>query len=137
VRHGKPYQPKMPQSPEDPILNSPFCPPSRHWALDDSGAFTSLPGMPRSRRGIGNGDECLWNAPSCLLEGTDMPADAKTLIEKIAALPAERIAEIEDFVDFIRSREQERSLTRAAAAASAPAFAAIWSNPDDDVYDAL
>jgi hypothetical protein len=66
-----------------------------------------------------------------------MPADAKTLIEKIAALPAERIAEIEDFVDFIRSREQERSLTRAAAAASAPAFAAIWSNPDDDVYDAL
>jgi hypothetical protein len=52
-------------------------------------------------------------------------------------LPADRIAEIEDFVDFIRSREQERSLTRAAAAASAPAFAAIWSNPEDDVYDAL
>jgi hypothetical protein len=52
-------------------------------------------------------------------------------------LPAERIAEIEDFVDFIRLREQERALTRAAAAASAPAFAAIWSNPEDDVYDAL
>jgi len=66
-----------------------------------------------------------------------MPADTKTLIEKIEALPAERIAEIEDFVDFIRAREQERSLTRAAAAASAPAFAAVWSNPEDDVYDAL
>jgi hypothetical protein len=66
-----------------------------------------------------------------------MPADTKTLIEKIEALPAERIAEIEDFVDFIRLREQERSLTRAAAAASAPAFAAIWRNPEDDVYDAL
>jgi hypothetical protein len=66
-----------------------------------------------------------------------MPAVSKTLIEKIAALPAERIAEIEDFVDFLRSREQERSLIRAAAAASAPAFAAIWSNPEDDVYDAL
>jgi len=51
-----------------------------------------------------------------------MPADNKTLIEKIEALPAERIAEIEDFVDFIRLREQERALTRAAAAASAPAF---------------
>jgi hypothetical protein len=62
-----------------------------------------------------------------------MPADGKTLIEKIEALPAERIAEIEDFVDFIRSREQKRALTRAAAAASAPAFAAIWSNPEDDV----
>ena len=66
-----------------------------------------------------------------------MPADTKTLIEKIEALPAERIAEIEDFVDFIRLREQERALTRAAAAASAPAFAAVWSNPEDDVYDAL
>ena len=66
-----------------------------------------------------------------------MPADSKSLIEKIEALPADRIAEIEDFVDFIRSREQERSLTRAAAVASAPTFAAIWSNPEDDVYDAL
>jgi len=66
-----------------------------------------------------------------------MPADSKTLIEKIEALPAERIAEIEDFVDFIRLREQERALTRAAAAASAAAFAAIWSNPEDDIYDAL
>ena len=66
-----------------------------------------------------------------------MPAGSKTLIEKIEALPAERIAEIEDFVDFIRLREQERALTRAAAAASAPAFAAIWSNPEDDIYDAL
>jgi hypothetical protein len=66
-----------------------------------------------------------------------MPPDSKTLIAKIAALPAERIAEIEDFVDFIRLREQERALTRASAAASAPTFAAIWSNPEDDVYDAL
>jgi hypothetical protein len=66
-----------------------------------------------------------------------MPADSKTLIEKIEGLPTERIAGIEDFRDFIRWREQERALTRAAAAASAPAFAAIWSNPEDDVYDAL
>jgi len=66
-----------------------------------------------------------------------MPADTKALVEKIEALPAERIAEIEDFVDFIRLREQEQALTRAAVAASAPAFAAIWNNPEDDVYDAL
>jgi hypothetical protein len=66
-----------------------------------------------------------------------MPADTKALVEKIEALPAERIAEIEDFVDFIRLREQEQALTRAAAAASAPAFAAIWNNPEDDVCDAI
>ena len=63
--------------------------------------------------------------------------NAEALIAKIKGLPAERIAEIEDFVDFIRLREQERALTRAAASASGPAFAAIWNNPEDDVYDAL
>jgi hypothetical protein len=66
-----------------------------------------------------------------------MPPHTQALIEKILALPAERIAEVEDFVDFIRLREQERALTRAAAETSAAAFAAVWSNPDDDVYDAL
>jgi hypothetical protein len=34
-------------------------------------------------------------------------------------------------------RLAEQGLARAAAAASAPAFAAVWSNPEDDVYDAL
>jgi type III restriction enzyme len=33
---------RMPSSPKDPILNSPFSPPNRHWALDESGAFTSI-----------------------------------------------------------------------------------------------
>jgi hypothetical protein len=33
-------------------------------------------------------------------------------------------------------REQERTLA-AAAAASAPAFVVVWSNPEDDLYDAL
>jgi len=64
-------------------------------------------------------------------------ANIEPLIVKIQALPVERIAEIEDFVEFITVREQERSLTRAASAASAPAFAAIWNNPEDDAYDAL
>jgi hypothetical protein len=66
-----------------------------------------------------------------------MPAGSKTLMEKTETLPAERIAEIEDFVDFIRLGEQDRTLTRAATAASAHAFAAVWSNPEDDIYDAL
>ena len=64
-------------------------------------------------------------------------SDAQALIEKIQTLPTERRIEVEDFVDFIALREQERAVRRAAAAASAPAFAVIWSNPEDDVYDAL
>jgi hypothetical protein len=63
--------------------------------------------------------------------------DAHALLEMIQALPPERIAEVEDFVAFITAREQEQVLTRAAAAAGAPAFAAIWNNPEDDAYDAL
>jgi len=63
--------------------------------------------------------------------------NTQALVEKIAALPPARIAEIEDFVAFIAAREQEQALTRNAAAASAPSFAAIWNNPDDDAYDAL
>lgn len=59
------------------------------------------------------------------------------LIEMIQALPPECIAEVEDFVAFITARQQERALTRAATAASAPAFAEVWSNPEDDAYDAL
>lgn len=63
------------------------------------------------------------------------PSDA--LSAKIAALPADKIAEIEDFVDFLGQREQDRVLARSVSAASAPAFAKVWSNPDDDAYDAL
>jgi hypothetical protein len=44
--------------------------------------------------------------------------NAQALFEKIQALPIGRIAEIEDFVASIAAREQERSLTRAAGAAS-------------------
>ncbi len=64
-------------------------------------------------------------------------ADASTLLDQIQSLPPERIAEIEDFVAFIVSREQERSLTRAASHASVAVFEKIWDNPEDDAYDAL
>lgn len=66
-----------------------------------------------------------------------MNAHAQALIEKIQTLPPERLNEVEDFVDFLRQREQQRSLVHAAIEASAPAFAAIWDNPDDAAYDAL
>jgi hypothetical protein len=67
-----------------------------------------------------------------------MPAVApKALIDKIASLPVERIAEVEDFVDFLHLRDRDRGLVRAAAAASERTFAAIWDNPEDDAYDAL
>lgn len=35
--------------------------------------------------------------------------NTQTLLEKIQALPAERIAEVEDFVDFLKQRASEKS----------------------------
>lgn len=66
-----------------------------------------------------------------------MFANTDMLIEKIQALPPERMAEVDDFVDFLQLREQQRALTSMAAHASAPAFATVWDNPDDEAYDAL
>jgi hypothetical protein len=66
-----------------------------------------------------------------------MIKDASELAKKIRVLSSEQIAEVDDVLEFIRHRDQERALTRAAAMTSAPAFAAIWNYPEVDVYDAL
>jgi hypothetical protein len=64
-------------------------------------------------------------------------SDPKLLIDKIKALPPDHLPEVEDFVDSIAAQAQNRALGRAAVAASAPAFAEVWNNPEDDVYDEL
>jgi hypothetical protein len=38
-----------------------------------------------------------------------------TLIKKIEALPAEKINEVEDFVEFLANKGSDRLLTRAAS----------------------
>ena len=58
------------------------------------------------------------------------------LIEKIKSLPPDRQNEVEDFVDFIAARSGDRALVHAAKAVSAAAFASIWENPEDYIYDA-
>jgi len=61
----------------------------------------------------------------------------QTLIEKIQSLPPERVEEVEDFVDFLKAREQDRALVQAAARLSENAFRKVWDNPDDAEYDQL
>ncbi len=63
--------------------------------------------------------------------------DDQILIEKLKSLPPQRRAEVEDFVDFLKSREDEQRLTHGAAQASEPAFKSVWDNPDDAEYDRL
>ncbi len=66
-----------------------------------------------------------------------MNSNVNTLSEKIQTLSAEQIAELEDFVEFLRLRGEELELVRSAAAVSNPAFEPMWNNQEDDVYDAL
>ncbi|MGH8320276.1 MAG: DUF2281 domain-containing protein [Steroidobacteraceae bacterium] len=67
-----------------------------------------------------------------------MSAQAEQLLlEKLRALPPERRAEVEDFIDFLQNREADQHLVRSAMRASEPAFTAVWDNPDDAAYDRL
>lgn len=63
--------------------------------------------------------------------------DPHTLIEKLKTLPPERVAEVEDFVDFLRARDRERATVRAGMHIAEPAFAKVWDNEDDAAYDKL
>jgi len=62
---------------------------------------------------------------------------ASNLAEKLDALSPEQISAVDEFIEFLRVGGQDRALTQAAAAASEPAFGAVWNNPEDDVYDAI
>ena len=66
-----------------------------------------------------------------------MSATEQMLIEKIRQLPPQRLAKVEDFVDFLRTREEGQRFTHAAAGASEASFAAVWDNDEDAVYDRL
>ncbi len=61
---------------------------------------------------------------------------ASALVEKIQGLPPEKLAEVEDFVDFLAQRE-DRRLVHAATKLSEKAFKKVWDNPRDAAYDRL
>ncbi len=66
-----------------------------------------------------------------------MNAPDQVLFDKIKQLPPQRMAEVEDFVDFLRAREDEQRLTQAAAKASEASFAKVWDNDEDAAYDRM
>ena len=66
-----------------------------------------------------------------------MGRSASHLAEKLETLTPQQVATVEEFVEFMLTRGQEHGLTQAATAVSEPAFETIWSNPEDEAYDAL
>jgi hypothetical protein len=62
---------------------------------------------------------------------------ATDLFAKIQQLPPEKITEVEDFVDFLRSKSEDRITAQAVTRLSEQAFTKIWDNSDDAEYDNL
>ncbi|HET9680135.1 MAG TPA: toxin-antitoxin system, antitoxin component, Xre family protein [Gammaproteobacteria bacterium] len=58
-------------------------------------------------------------------------------VAKLKLLPPERVAEVEDFIDFISQRRTSQALTQAAQATSEPVLEKIWGNKADAEYDQL
>jgi hypothetical protein len=59
------------------------------------------------------------------------------LIAKIRKLSPSLMVEVEDFIDFLSQRRDDRELVLAAAQMSESAFAQVWDNPEDAAYDDL
>ncbi|MCU0280081.1 MAG: hypothetical protein MUE31_14480 [Candidatus Nanopelagicales bacterium] len=55
-------------------------------------------------------------------------------IRKSRSLPPEKVAEGEDFVEFLAQRD-DRQLTQAATNLAEKRFRRIWDNPADAAYD--
>ena len=66
-----------------------------------------------------------------------MASDEHELWNKIRALPPDKVAEVEDFVDFLTRRGDNRELTRAAMGLSEDVLRRVWDNPEDAAYDQL
>jgi hypothetical protein len=59
------------------------------------------------------------------------------LIAKIRKLPPSLMVEVEDFIDFLSQRRDDRELVLAAAQMSESTFAQVWDNTEDAAYDDL
>lgn len=61
----------------------------------------------------------------------------ETLIGKIQRLSPSALKQVEDFVDFLVARDEERTLSRAASRLSENRLREIWDNAEDADYDRM
>jgi hypothetical protein len=59
------------------------------------------------------------------------------LFDKIRRLPPEKVAVVDDFVEFLQHRDEMESLVKAAGKISEKSFQQVWENPEDAEYDNL
>lgn len=64
-------------------------------------------------------------------------SNEQQILEKIRSLTLAQKIEVEDFIDFLSQRRDDRQTVLAATQLSEPSFAQIWDNPEDAAYDNL
>ncbi len=66
-----------------------------------------------------------------------MQPQIQQIQEKLGGLTPDRLAEVEDFIDFLQQRDQEMLLRNSYSQLSEDAFNNVWDNDDDAIYDKL
>lgn len=66
-----------------------------------------------------------------------MQPQLEQMMEKLEHLTPDRLAEVEDFIDFLQQRDRDKVLRQDYARASETAFAKVWDNDEDAIYDKL
>jgi len=56
---------------------------------------------------------------------------------KLQTLSLERITEVEDFIDFLKLRDEGLHLTQSTMKITEPLLANLWNNTEDAEYDHL
>jgi len=59
------------------------------------------------------------------------------VIKKLEHLPADRLSEVEDFIDFLSQRDREHHMRKDFARGAEASFHKVWDNDDDAAYDKL
>lgn len=59
------------------------------------------------------------------------------VVQKLQSLSPQRISAVEDFIDFLRQRDTDIALTKAAGRVAEPRFKTVWDNEEDAEYDKL
>lgn len=66
-----------------------------------------------------------------------MQPQVEHMLEKLEHLTPDRLAEVEDFIDFLHQRDQDKRVKQDFKQASENAFNQVWDNDEDAVYDNL
>ncbi len=59
------------------------------------------------------------------------------VFQELQTLTPEQVNKVENFIDFLKQRDDEHQLTRAAMSTSETSLSTVWNNPDDIKYDQL